>query len=115
MLAPLPPAPEVMFTFDGRTIPARDGEPIVAALLAAGVRVLRTMPGSGEPRGGYCLVGRCSDCLVVVDGRPNVRACITPVRAGLRVATQRGLGEDAWDLVDAPSNPTPGLATRDGL
>jgi hypothetical protein len=50
------------------------------------------MPGTGAPRGGYCLVGRCSDCLVVVDGEPNVHACLAPVAAGLRVDIQHGLG-----------------------
>ena len=107
ILGPLPSAPSVTFTFDGRPIVARTGEPITAALLAAGVRTFRTMPRSGEPRGGYCLVGRCTDCLVVVDGRPNVRACVTPVRDGMRVTTQRGLGDDAWDLADV-------LARTDG-
>ena len=97
-LEPLTPAQTVTFTFDGRTITARSGEPLSAALIAAGVRVFRTMPHTGEARGGYCLVGRCTDCLVVVDGRPNVRACVTPVRAGMAVATQRGLGEDAWNI-----------------
>ena len=95
VLGPLPPAAPVRFTFDGRPVDGRAGEPVAAALLAAGVRVFRTIPGSGEPRGGYCLVGRCGDCLVVVDGTPGVRACLEPVRAGMRVATQRGPGE--WE------------------
>jgi len=82
----------VSLTFDDLEIIARDGEPLMAALLAAGVRVLRTMPKSGEARGGYCLVGRCNDCLVAVDGEPNVRACVTPVRPGMRVQTQVALG-----------------------
>ncbi|HEU0116562.1 MAG TPA: (2Fe-2S)-binding protein [Thermomicrobiales bacterium] len=90
-----PAAAVVPFSFDGMPLTGREGEPIAAALLAAGVRVFRTMPGSGEPRGGFCLVGRCVDCLVVVDGRPNVRACVTPLRAGVRVETQRGLGAGA--------------------
>ena len=42
------------------------------------------------------MIGRCTDCLVVVDGIPNVPACLTPVSAGLVVRTQRGLGETAW-------------------
>ena len=92
VLGPLPPAAEVTIAFDGRPIGARAGEPIAAALLAAGVRVFRTMPGSGESRGGWCMVGRCADCLVVVDGRPNVLACVTPVATGMRVETQQGLG-----------------------
>jgi predicted molibdopterin-dependent oxidoreductase YjgC len=91
----------VTFTFDGRTIEARDGEPIAAALLAAGVRVFRTMPRFGDAHGAFCMVGRCSDCAVVVDGTPNVRACVTPVREGLVVRTQHGLGEAVWELPEA--------------
>ncbi len=91
-LGPLAPANPVRFTFDGREVVGREGEPLLAALLAAGVRVLRTMPKTGEARGGYCLVGRCTDCLVVVDGRPNVRACVTSLQAGMWVETQVGLG-----------------------
>ena len=79
-------------TFDTRTVDAIEGEPLIVALLAAGVRVLRTMPRTGEARGGYCLVGRCADCLVMVDGSPNVRACVEKVRAGMIVETQHGLG-----------------------
>ena len=65
---------------------------LLAALLATGVRVLHTMPRTGESRGGYCLVGRCSDCLMIVDGVPNSYACMTHVRAGMVVETQHGLG-----------------------
>jgi hypothetical protein len=95
VLGPLPPARIVTIDHDGQPVAAREDEPLIAALFAAGIRVLRTMPESGEPRGGYCLVGRCTDCLMVVDGVLNVRACVTPVRDGMRVATQRGLG--SWD------------------
>ena len=92
LLGQPPTAPLVRLTFDGEPVAGRDGEPIAAALLASGYRVLRTMPHSGEPRGGYCMVGRCSDCQVVVDGVPNIFACVTPVAAGLDVQMQRGLG-----------------------
>ena len=87
-----PQARQVTITFDGRLLPAYDGEVLIAALLAGGVRVLRTMPRTGEARGGFCLVGRCSDCMVVVDGVPNTRTCDTPVRDGMSVETQHGLG-----------------------
>jgi aerobic-type carbon monoxide dehydrogenase small subunit (CoxS/CutS family) len=53
------------------------------------------MPRFGDARGGYCMIGRCTDCLVVVDGLPNVPACRTPVSAGQAVRTQHGLGETA--------------------
>lgn len=92
LLGPAAATSVVRISFDGRVIPAREGESLIAALLAAGVRAMRTMPRTGEPRGGYCLVGRCADCMVVVDGVANVRACVTTVRAGMRVETQHGLG-----------------------
>jgi predicted molibdopterin-dependent oxidoreductase YjgC len=93
------PTRSVTITFDGRVLPAHEGEPLIATLIAAGVRVLRFMPRTGEARGGYCLVGRCSDCMVVADGVPNTRACTTPVRDGMTVETQHGLG--AWPEGDA--------------
>jgi aerobic-type carbon monoxide dehydrogenase small subunit (CoxS/CutS family) len=93
LLGELPPARNVTISIDGREIEAREGEPVAAALLVNGVRVFRTMPRTGEARGGYCLIGRCSDCLMKVDGELNVRVCIAPVKEGMRVETQRGLGE----------------------
>jgi hypothetical protein len=93
VLGQQPTATAVRFTFDGEPVLGREGEPIAAALLAAGYRVMRTMPRTGDPRGGYCMVGRCTDCLVIVDGVPNVFACLTPVAADLNVRTQHGRGE----------------------
>ncbi len=100
----LPLVPEALarISFDAREVAGREGEPLLAALLASGVRVLRTMPRTGETRGGYCLVGRCTDCMVVVDGRPNVRACVTPLRPGMRVETQLGLGPPVTTDSGAP-------------
>ena len=98
ILGELPPAEPVVFSFDGEEITGREGEPLLPALLASGVRVLRTMPDLGDPRGGYCLIGRCSDCQVIVDGVPSVRACMTLVREGMAVRTQHGLGAETWDV-----------------
>jgi predicted molibdopterin-dependent oxidoreductase YjgC len=78
---------------DGRTLEAYEGESIAAALLASGQKVTRWTARAGEARGYFCGMGVCQDCLVTVDGLPNVRACMTPARDGLRVDTQRGLGE----------------------
>ncbi len=85
-------APQVRLTIDGIAIDGQEGDPLAVALLAAGVRTFRTMPESGEPRGGFCFTGRCADCLVIVDGISGVRACVTPVRNGMVVETQHGLG-----------------------
>ena len=77
----------IQFLVDGHPIPAYEGETIAAALLAAGRRTFRhTVPG-GEPRGVFCGIGVCFDCLVTVDGTQTVRACVTPVSDGMRVST----------------------------
>jgi hypothetical protein len=102
VLGDLPPAPLVEFSFDGAPVTGREGEPIAAALFAAGYRVFRTMPRFGDARGGFCMIGRCTDCMVVVDGIPNVPACLTPVSAGLVVRTQRGPGESVWSETEEP-------------
>ena len=81
----------VTIEFEGRNIAARRGESIAAALTAAGVRGLRTTR-SGVERGIFCGMGVCFDCLVVIDGEPSRRACVTFVTEGMRVETQVGFG-----------------------
>ncbi|MCC6313515.1 MAG: (2Fe-2S)-binding protein [Thermomicrobiales bacterium] len=85
-------AETLSFTFDGRACSGYAGETLAAALFANGARIFRTMPRTGRPRGGFCFAGRCSDCQVRVDGVPNVMACVTPLRDGMRVETQHGVG-----------------------
>ena len=82
---------KVKITVDGEEIDAYEGEPILAALLAAGIRVNRYTVKKHEPRGLFCGIGQCSDCSMVVDGKANVRTCITPVKAGMTILTQDGL------------------------
>jgi predicted molibdopterin-dependent oxidoreductase YjgC len=84
---------KVTFTLDGEALEGYEGEPIVAALHANGVRVLRESLVLHRPRGFYCAVGNCSSCLMTVDGEPNVRVCVERLRQGMRVETQRGKGK----------------------
>ncbi len=76
---------------DGRPVEAYEGEPILAALLAKGIKINRYTIKRQEPRGVFCGIGQCTDCAMIVDGRPNVRTCITPVKAGMVIKTQYGL------------------------
>lgn len=76
----------VEFRFDGMPVHAHAGESIAAALFAAGVRELRSSPRTGSPRGMFCLMGVCQECVVVVDGR-RAPACQEIVSAGLDVRT----------------------------
>ena len=78
---------------DGESIKAIAGEPIAAALLAAGKTVFRYTEKHKQARGIYCAIGQCTDCMMIVDGVPNVRTCVTPVKDGMKVQTQHGRGE----------------------
>lgn len=87
----------VKFTFDGKEIEGCEGEPIAAALKAAGVMVHRYTQKEHKPRGIFCAIGRCTDCVMVVNGEPNVRTCITPLAAGMDVRTQYGVSDQPFD------------------
>lgn len=72
---------------DGRIMTAYSGETIAAVLLANGIRQF-DHPDNDTPRGVFCGIGRCFSCLVTVDGQPDVRACVTPARPGMRIETR---------------------------
>ncbi len=83
----------ITFYVDAQPIKARDGDTIASALVAAGWMVFRKTEKRHEPRGIFCAIGKCTDCVMTVDGIPNVRTCITPVRQGMQVKIQDGLGQ----------------------
>lgn len=87
----------VSFTFDGKTVQGYEGEPIAEALKALGVMVHRYTAKKHRPRGIFCAIGRCTDCVMIVDGVPNTRTCITPVREGINVQTQYGVSAKKFD------------------
>ncbi|MBC5721610.1 NADH dehydrogenase subunit G [uncultured Clostridium sp.] len=78
---------------DGTPYEAQEGEMIAAALLALGISTFRYTEHNHKPRGIYCGIGRCTDCIMTVDGVPNVRTCITPVHDGMHIQTQIGNGK----------------------
>jgi len=82
------------FSFDERDIPFRPGQTVGAALIASGVRSWRTTRLAERPRGLFCGIGVCFDCLVTVDGVPNQRACLIPADEDMSVTTQQGTGRD---------------------
>jgi predicted molibdopterin-dependent oxidoreductase YjgC len=84
---------KVILKVDGVEIEAYEGEPIAAALVAAGIKVFRNTRKRGEPRRIFCAIGRCTDCVMTVDGKPNVRTCITPVCEDMDIRTQKHSGE----------------------
>jgi predicted molibdopterin-dependent oxidoreductase YjgC len=88
----LPPAAKktVDFLFEGQRLSGLEGEPIAAALIANGIDVFRTTENNKEPRFLFCGIGQCNDCVVIVDGRANIRSCVTPLKAGMSVERQHG-------------------------
>ncbi len=86
----------VTITVDGQPMQAREGEMILSALLAEGKIISRYTTKRHEPRGLFCGIGQCTDCAMIVNGRPNVRTCITPVKEGMVIQTQYGFtGKEA--------------------
>jgi predicted molibdopterin-dependent oxidoreductase YjgC len=78
---------QVSVLVDGEPIQAYLGETIGSALLAAGRRRLRQTTLTDSPRGLFCGMGVCYECLVTVNGKTGVRACSTPVEDGMTIST----------------------------
>lgn len=84
---------EIEIVFDGKKVKAFEGEMIATALMAAGIKTFRYTSKNEEPRGIFCAIGRCTDCVMEVDGVSNVRTCVTQAKADMVVNTQRGIGQ----------------------
>ena len=74
-----------------------EGEPIAAALKAQGVMIHRYTKKEHKPRGIFCAIGRCTDCVMVVNGKPNIRTCVTPLEEGMKVQTQYGVSDKPFE------------------
>lgn len=93
----------VTISFDGEPIEAYLGDTVGSAVYGSGRRVLSRSFKYHRPRGLLCCKGACPNCLVTVDGTPNVRACTTPVAQGMQIEAQNAfpsLDFDAFSMVD---------------
>lgn len=88
---------KVTFLYNRKELQGYEGEPIAAALKAEGVMVHRYTKKQHKPRGIFCAIGRCTDCVMVVDGKPNVRTCVTPLKEGMRIETQYGVSNQPFE------------------
>ncbi len=101
----------IRFTFDGKSVEAYEGDTIGSALFAAGQRTFSRSFKYHRRRGLMCCAGQCPNCIVAVDGNPGARACVEPVREGMKVEhlnARPGLEFDAMratDLVGSPFVP----------
>lgn len=102
---------ELRFTLDGAPLSARPGQTVAAALSDAGITSWRTTRMGGRPRGLFCGIGVCFDCLITADGVPNQRACLIPARAGMALETGHsgaGLAGDSCAEMEGGSSPADG-------
>ncbi len=81
----------VKFQFDDKILEGYEDEPIAVALKANGIMTHRYTIKRKEPRGIFCAIGRCTDCVMIVDGKPNVRTCVTLLKEGMKIQTQYGV------------------------
>ena len=79
------PTSTVTVYVDDAPLRAATGETVAAALLGAGIAVFRAAPRHGGPRGPYCMIGNCYDCLLEIDGMPYRQGCLTTVAEGMRI------------------------------
>ena len=92
------PERPLAFTYSGRAFSGCAGDSVASALYAGDVRIFSRSIKYHRPRGLYSLDGECSNCLVEIDGQPNLRAETTPLKQGMVVKPQNVLGSAEWDL-----------------
>ena len=78
-------APEITLTYQGLEITASAGQTVAAALVSNGVTAWRTTRRYGKPRGLFCGIGVCYDCLLTIDGVPSQRACLVDAANGMEL------------------------------
>jgi predicted molibdopterin-dependent oxidoreductase YjgC len=83
----------VVVNINGKAVQCREGDSVAAALLAAGLSECRDTAVKDVPRGPFCLMGICYDCLVMIDDQPNQQGCMIPVRSGMKIERQQGARE----------------------
>jgi sarcosine oxidase subunit alpha len=102
----IPEKKEVTFTWNGEMLTGREGEMISSALFAGGIYIFGHHPKDNSPQGLFCANGQCSQCMVMADGLP-VKACMTPLRAGMVVTSVEGLPVLPEDDVPPAIRPVP--------
>jgi sarcosine oxidase subunit alpha len=96
---------EVTIYLDGKPVKAYENETVAAALYASGLREFSKSIKYRRPRGFFCAIGRCSACMMEVDGVPNVRTCVTMVKDGMRVKRQKTLADFASPFLNMMKLP----------
>jgi len=89
---PLDQPDSVEIVLNGQSLQVPKGISVAAAALSNQQNFTRTTPVSGKKRAPFCMMGVCYDCLMIIDGKANQRACVTYVRNGMHIDNQEGVG-----------------------
>jgi predicted molibdopterin-dependent oxidoreductase YjgC len=82
----------VNIILNGQPLQVQSGITVAAIALSQNQKFTRTTPISGSKRGPFCMMGVCYECLMVIDGKANQRACATYVQSGMTIDRQQGVG-----------------------
>lgn len=66
----------ITVTLNDARVTADASQSVGAVLMGQGIKAWRATRIEGKPRGLFCGIGACYDCLVTIDGQPNQRACL---------------------------------------
>ncbi len=91
----------VTIDFEGEQLEAEAGEPLACTVMQSGVMLFSRSVKYHRPRGPFCMTGGCSNCLMRVDGQPNIATCMTPARAGMRLERQNSFPDATVDVFAA--------------
>ena len=83
---------KVEVSLNGQKVQVTQGITVAAMALTQGLSYTRTTPVSNSQRAPFCMMGVCYDCLMIIDGKANQRACTTYVKGGMQIETQQGTG-----------------------
>lgn len=89
------------FFFQSKPVEANPGDTIASALYRSGQRIFSRSFKYHRPRGLLCVAGNCPNCMMNVDGVPNVRTCVTPVSEGMSVKSQNAFPSLETDFLSA--------------
>ena len=84
----------VPFMLNGLPETGRCGDTVLTAILSVSGR-LRQSEFTGEDRAGFCLIGACQDCYVMLANGSRVRACSTALQPGMAFVTDLGTMAEA--------------------
>ena len=85
ILGPKEEKEKIVFYSEGQPIEAEEGDMVAVALMNAGIKDFRYTKKRKDARGVFCAIGRCTDCMVNINGKPNIRSCITLVENNMKV------------------------------